>query len=574
MPFTVQDLVQDKKPVTVKLDDSVRVALQRMFGYDFSQLPVVNEDNKPLGTITMESILRAQDHFGLTLDKLNVSAALVRADEFRNDANLFDLLDKLRDTNAVLIVDGKDQLIGIVTSYDAMEYFRRRAEDMMLVEDIESTLREYILAAFAISDEEIDEDKLNEAIQEILSSDTDIQNNFRAALFHYLNAHNTGQQKIPVNSKLVDEVVAEHLSKPQKTKSFEDLTLNEFITLFLHKSRWTWYEPIFKIDRQALHKLLDGVRQTRNILAHFRGEITTAQRDQLRFCYEWLGRFQKAVAQVFSEISTKQASALPLRVAEQVAVYNTVSAITPTEEEISPNESRYAALAIWLQSQPADERSVSVTFEQVENIIGGPLPESAYNHRAWWTNDSVSHIQSQKWLDAGWRVSYINMSEQRVKFVRIREREKAYIDFFSILKSELEQQASFPFSNLSPSGVHWFTVTYLPYDGKRIAALSFSFTRQKQFRIELYIDVGNQAENKRIFDHLHHRRAEIEAEFGNRLSWERLNENRASRVGKYFDGAITDDEAKLTELRRQAVKTMIQFEQVIRGPFEEAIRER
>jgi hypothetical protein len=49
---------------------------------------------------------------------------------------------------------------------------------------------------------------------------------------------------------------------------------------------------------------------------------------------------------------------------------------------------------------------------------------------------------------------------------------------------------------------------------------------------ELYIDKGEGAdeENKRIFDLLKTRQAEIEAAFGEPLRWDRLNKKRASRI--------------------------------------------
>jgi CBS domain-containing protein len=57
----------------------------------------------------------------------------------------------LKNTYAVLIVNAEGSLIGIVTSYDTTEYFRRRVEDMMYVEDIESTLKDFIRAGFNIT---------------------------------------------------------------------------------------------------------------------------------------------------------------------------------------------------------------------------------------------------------------------------------------------------------------------------------------------------------------------------------------------------------------------------------------
>jgi len=137
MPYSVQQLIEGHaKPLTVLPSDSAEKALDLMIEHAYSQLPVVDSSGRPLGMITSESILRALSNFGVTIDALNVSKAIdTRFRKFRPEDNMFDLLDELRDHYAALIVDGEGRLTGIVTNYDTAEYFRRRAEDIMLVEE-------------------------------------------------------------------------------------------------------------------------------------------------------------------------------------------------------------------------------------------------------------------------------------------------------------------------------------------------------------------------------------------------------------------------------------------------------
>jgi CBS domain-containing protein len=169
-----------------RADEPLLEALSRMIEHDFSQLPIVDDAGKPNGMITPDSILRALNNFGVGLDQLLVGHARVKADIFRDDSDLFELLDRLRDTYAVLIVDGTGCLTGIVTNFDTAEYFRRRAEDMMLVEDVESLLKDYIQAAYKKSEDEIDEARLAEAVQRITYSGTEQRETFERALIHYL----------------------------------------------------------------------------------------------------------------------------------------------------------------------------------------------------------------------------------------------------------------------------------------------------------------------------------------------------------------------------------------------------
>ena len=61
--------------------------------------------------------------------------------------------------------------------------------------------------------------------------------------------------------------------------------------------------------------------------------------------------------------------------------------------------------------------SVSLTFKEIEQILGFPLPLSAYNHRAWWAN-SLSHPQAGSWLNVGWKISKVNIEKNVVLLIR------------------------------------------------------------------------------------------------------------------------------------------------------------
>ena len=60
-------------------------------------------------------------------------------------------------------------------------------------------------------------------------------------------------------------------------------------------------------------------------------------------------------------------------------------------------------------------------------------------------------------------------------------------------------------------------------------------------RAELYIDAPEAEENKALFDALHADREAIEADFGARLSWQRLDDKRASRISFAVPGGWVDD---------------------------------
>ncbi|WP_019584712.1 DUF7662 domain-containing protein [Deinococcus apachensis] len=67
--------------------------------------------------------------------------------------------------------------------------------------------------------------------------------------------------------------------------------------------------------------------------------------------------------------------------------------------KVSP---KYAGLAQHLRTTPEDHLTLS--FQAIEDLLQGPLPESARRHRAWWSNNTRGHSQAAAWLNEGWQV--------------------------------------------------------------------------------------------------------------------------------------------------------------------------
>ena len=197
-----------------------------------------------------------------------------------------------------------------------------------------------------------------------------------------------------------------------------------------------------------------------------------------------------------------------------------------------------------------------------EKIIGDELPPTAFNHRVWWSNDPVGHLQSKYWLDAGWKVGYRNISSEEVSFVRIREREKSYIDFFGPLKTRLDKELDLKLRDTAATGINWITLIGIPETGI-MAQIAICFAIQSRYRIELYIDTGNKETNKVIFDELFDQKKTIENDIGEPLGWERLEDKRASRIALYNSGNIEDGKTKLEELQDWTVKMLPVFYKAI-----------
>ncbi len=79
--------------------------------------------------------------------------------------------------------------------------------------------------------------------------------------------------------------------------------------------------------------------------------------------------------------------------------------------------SKYAPLAEFLKEQ--SPVVFSCTFSEIEDVLGFKLPPSAYQHRAWWSNNPDNNVMTKTWLTAGFETMNVNIEEHTVFFRKI-----------------------------------------------------------------------------------------------------------------------------------------------------------
>ncbi len=62
-------------------------------------------------------------------------------------------------------------------------------------------------------------------------------------------------------------------------------------------------------------------------------------------------------------------------------------------------------------------RNLSISFSDIEDLIGASLPNGAREKRSWWANDEEKG-HSAAWMVAGWEVADVDMEGQRVNLRR------------------------------------------------------------------------------------------------------------------------------------------------------------
>lgn len=147
-------------------------------------------------------------------------------------------------------------------------------------------------------------------------------------------------------------------------------------------------------------------------------------------------------------------------------------------------------------------------------------------------------------------------------------RAEAYRSFFQKLIDELREKHKFTGARVGQPQ-NWYSFS----SGISGFLYSASFAQGNRVRAEIYIDTGDAEKNKAVFDSLKADKTSIEEEFGEALSWERLDDKRASRVANYRDGSINDNENQLEETQNWLIDNLLKFKRVFTDRVKRALDE-
>lgn len=141
----------------------------------------------------------------------------------------------------------------------------------------------------------------------------------------------------------------------------------------------------------------------------------------------------------------------------------------------------------------------------------------------------------------------------------VSEKRQKYQDFFQGLLDDLREVK---FSNAKKAQPqNWYAFS----SGVSGYVYSASFANGGRLRVDLYIDLRDTTENKAAFEKLLEDKSNIEAEFGEPLTWEKLEGRRACRISAYATGSIDDAPELLRQHRRWMSAKLIKMKTVF-GP--------
>lgn len=148
------------------------------------------------------------------------------------------------------------------------------------------------------------------------------------------------------------------------------------------------------------------------------------------------------------------------------------------------------------------------------------------------------------------------------------ERSERYRVFFQRLIDELRDSYRFTKARLAQPQ-SWYTFS----SGIGDLRYEVSFAQQGKVKAALYIGSSDSSWNKAVFDKLQKDSAQIEAEFGTPLQWERLDHRAASRIASCRTGTLGDTEETLEQIHDWFLKSLLKLKQVFEKRLPLAITE-
>ena len=134
------------------------------------------------------------------------------------------------------------------------------------------------------------------------------------------------------------------------------------------------------------------------------------------------------------------------------------------------------------------------------------------------------------------------------------ERGEAYRAFFQELIDALRDRYQFTGARAGQPQ-SWYSFA----SGVAGITYGLSFAQGQKVRVDVYIDLGDARSNKAVFDGLAKEKASLETVFGESLTWERLDDRRASRIALYRSGSIDADPATLTDIKSWAIDHLLKL---------------
>ena len=97
------------------------------------------------------------------------------------------------------------------------------------------------------------------------------------------------------------------------------------------------------------------------------------------------------------------------------------------------------------------------------------------------------------------------------------------------------------------------------------------FTGKNKVCAGIYIQQGDEAKNKKLFDVLEKQKEEIASYFSEPFEWDRGDGKKRSRIAVYRDGVIEASDSELEEIREWHIKNLLKIKEVFIPQIKQAL---
>ena len=230
-------------PVTVTPETHAIDALRIMLEKRYTQLPVI-DDASVRGVFSLWSLASylGSGH-GPPIAELLVEDVMGSLPQVTVNTSVYEVLDNLEDHEAVLVMSPSG-LQAIATSWDVLQYFFGVARPYVLLQEIELGLRLAIDAVIPV---------------------TEIEGSIQASV---AKAYRAKGQTPPT--------------------SLEEFAFEDYKTLITSRDNWPRFLPLLRSSKPFVGARLERVRQIRNLVFHFRADLTVVDYEDLVSVRQWL----------------------------------------------------------------------------------------------------------------------------------------------------------------------------------------------------------------------------------------------------------------------------------------------
>jgi len=150
-------------------------------------------------------------------------------------------------------------------------------------------------------------------------------------------------------------------------------------------------------------------------------------------------------------------------------------------------------------------------------------------------------------------------SVNRSSSAEVSEKMERYRTYFQQLIDELRDVHKFTNAKTAQPQNWRYFCSGVPGFG-----YGMSFAQGNKVRTELYIDTGDNEKNKAVYDIIFKDKETIERDYGQSLSWERLDKRRGCRIALYRDGSIDMDIEALNEIKEWSITNLFQMRETFK----------